>query len=111
MTLASRHGALALHLMTALVASLSTELDAMTDRVGVLLRERSAPRRANVNVTLDGVVRTIATSTRVGELLPREKDGARVVGALLDDRPVALDTAIVSDARVVAVTMAMWEGR
>jgi uridine kinase len=110
--LTERHPELGARVTGALAATLAADLAQMTDRVGVLLRERSVARRATVTVVLPGGERrTVTTTTRIGELLPREVDGVRVVGALLDDRPVSLDVAIVNDARVAPLTLASWDGR
>lgn len=110
-TLAAQHAAIALHFLQALVASLADELVTMIDRVGLLLRERSLPRRAQVAVRMGTAVQTVATGTAAGELLPDEVDGAPVVAALLDRTPVSLSTPVVSDATLEPVAMSAWEGR
>lgn len=111
--LSERHPELCARITAALAQNLAADLTQMTDRVGVLLRERSVARRATVTITITptGERRTVTTTTRVGELFPREVDGVRVVGALLDDRPVSLDAAILDDARVAPLTLASWDGR
>jgi uridine kinase len=111
LVLAEAHPLLSQHLLGALAKRLGTELAQMTDRVGLLLRERSLPRRALVTVALGDASVPVATGTRVGDFVPKEVNGARVVGALLDDRPVSLDAPLVSDARVAPVSMATWDGR
>jgi uridine kinase len=109
--LGARDPGLALHLSSSIAAALAVDLEAMTDRVSTLLRQRSVPRRAEISVKFDGESRVVPTGTPLGELLPFEIEGARVVGALIDERPVRLDAPLVSDARVAPLTMASWEGR
>ncbi len=116
-SMSQRHAELGVHLLGSLVVAQAADLSSMTDRVGVLLRERSVPRRAVVSVRIasaaggEPTARDIPTTTRAGELLPREVEGARVTGALLNGRPVSLDAPIVSDALLAPLTMASWEGR
>lgn len=97
-------------LVEALVSTLGTQLTEMTDSVGVLLRERSVPRRTSITVTADGAAREVRTGTRVGELLPREVAGAPVVAALVDHKAVALTTPLTASAHVAPLSTAHWEG-
>ena len=101
---------LALSLVHVLVGGLAERLGEMTDRVSSLLRERSLPRRASVEVRTDGTTRRVATGTPAGSLLPRSIDGHPVVGALVARKPVSLDTPIASDASLAPITTAHWEG-
>jgi uridine kinase len=101
---------LAISLVHALVDGLGESLSEMTERVNVLLRERSLPRRSSVEITIDGARRRVPTGTLVGELLPREVDGAQVVAALLDRRIVGLDTPLASDATLMPLDTRRLEG-
>ncbi len=101
---------LAIALVHALVDGLGDTLSEMTERVNVLVRERSLPRRSSVEVTVDGKRVRAATGTPVGDLLPREVEGAQVVAALVDRRIVGLDTPLASDATVVSLDTRHLEG-
>jgi uridine kinase len=98
-------------LLRGLVDTLGSELTAMTDNLGVLLRERSLPRRVEVCVDCGGTARVARTGTLVGALLPAEVDGDAVVAGLVDRRPVSLATPLVADAEVAPLTVAHWEGQ
>jgi len=103
--------ALALRFVRAIINRLGVQLAEMTDSVGLLLRERSLPRRTTVNVrTATGMTTTVRTGTHVQALLPSEVDGSLVVAALLDQRAVSLHTPIASDATIAPLTTAHWEG-
>lgn len=110
-SLASRHPTLALHFLQALVASLGDELVSMTDNVATLLGQRSVRLRAEAKVTLPDGEHVVSTGTPIEAVLPRAIDGAEVVAALLDSKPVSLDTPIVSHASVAPISLATWEGR
>lgn len=101
----------ALLLLRRLVSNLGRWLSEMTTSVGLLLRERSAPRRADVRLRRGEQHITVRTGTRVGEVLPSEVDGHPVVGGLVDRRPVSLAEALTSDCRLDAMTTATTEGR
>lgn len=101
----------ALHLLEALLGTVAASLVSMTDSVNLLLGERLLPRRTEVEVTLDGVVRQIPTGTRAGELLPAEVDGHLVVACLLDSRPVSLRTPVIADAWLAPLTLGSADGR
>lgn len=114
--LAQGHSVLAVRFLQALVSSLGDELVKMTDSVELLIRANSLPRHTRVDVQVtarDGVVHIteLGTGTAVRAVLPAEVDGAQVVAGMLDQRPVSLSTPIVSDARVVPITAASWDGR
>lgn len=109
--LAAGHPTLALHFLQSLVASLGDELVNMTDNVATLLGPRSVRLRAEAQVTLPDGVHVVSTGTPVEAILPREDGGVVVVAALLDNKPVSLDTPIVSHARLAPITLASWEGR
>ncbi len=101
----------ALPFVRALVRLLGRELTAMTDSVAVLLRERSLPRRTELDVTISGERRKVHTGTSARALLPAQLDGHPVVAALLENRAVSLHTPISSDAHLAPLTSAHWEGR
>lgn len=109
--LATSHPRLALHFTQALASTLGQEVISFTDSVGLLLHQRSAPRRLSVHVRRGGDEVIVGTGTLVGTLLPREHDGSLVVGATLNRKPTALETAIVSDVEIAPLTLSSWEGR
>lgn len=109
--LAAEDPRLALRFTQALVGALGTRLADMTDSVGLLLRERSLPRRVLVDVTVRGERRRVRTGTMLRALLPAEIDGAPVVAALLGRKAVTLETPVTSDAEVEALTTDHWEGK
>jgi uridine kinase len=109
--LSQQHPAAALRLLTLLVERLGAQLVRATDDVGLLLRERSLPRRTRVQVQVNGQPREIPTGATAGAVLPGEHEGALVVAALLDRKPVSLSTPITADAEVEPLTVRSWEGR
>lgn len=103
--------AVALSLLRGLVDVLGAELTSITDSLGILLRERSLPRRVSLRVRCDGgEEREVRTGTPVRDVLPATCEGARVVAGLVDRRPVSLAAPLVADASVDALTVAHWEG-
>jgi uridine kinase len=54
--------------------------------------------------------RLVAYGTRVGDLLPGEVSGLPVVAALVDHRPVSLDTPMTASCRVAPLSLGHWEG-
>ncbi len=119
--LCREHTHSALHLVEALAHVLAQNWVTMTDRVGILLGERLLPRRSEVTVSLgpssdsngngDSQRRVVSTGTHVGDLLPADAAGQPVVAALLDGRPVALDTPIASDAWLAPISLGSPDGR
>ena len=109
-SLHANHPKVALAFVEALAAAVGDALIAMTDGVGLLVRQRSMPRRTQVKVRRDGESVEVGTGTLTGTMLPRSTDGV-VVGATLDMKAVSLDTAIVSDASLAPLTLATAEGR
>ena len=127
--LCREHTHSALHLVEALAHVLAHNWVTMTDRVGLLLGERLLPRRSEVTVSLglgngngtgkgnssgsdsEGQRRVVSTGTHVGDLLPADAAGQPVVAALLDGRPVALDTPIASDAWLAPISLGSPDGR
>lgn len=109
---ARREPGVALRFLQAVVGELGAALAAMTDNVGSLLRERSLPRRATVEITLGGEARSVTMGTRVGRLLPeRDRDGHLVVAAEVDRALTSLDAPLLADAVVEPVTTRSPEGR
>lgn len=94
----------------AMVSTLGVQLTEMTDSVGVLLRERSVPRRTTVDVLYEGKLRRVRTGTTVGELLPHEVDGAPVVAGLLDRKAVSLRTPITAPGTIEPLATSQFEG-
>lgn len=103
--------AAALRLLTRLVGALGAQLVRATDNVGALLRERSLPRRTQVRVRVGGQERVVPTGTATGAVLPEREDGALVVAALVDRKPVSLTTPLMADAEVEPLSVRSWEGR
>lgn len=111
-SLVDNHPRAALSFLEGLAAAVGAALVAMTDGVGLLVRQRSMPRRTQVIVRKDGQPLSVGTGTLTGTMLPeRGADDALVVGATLDMKAVSLDAAIVSDASVAPLTLATEEGR
>jgi uridine kinase len=114
--LGARHPRAALHFVERLAASVAATLTAVGDDVGLLLRQRSLPRRSTVHVDVAGKRLDVGTGTLARTLLPRslsleDVGGALVVAATLDHRLVSLDTPVVADCRLEPVSTASAEGR
>jgi len=109
--LCNEQPAFALHLLTAVLGGVAARLVEMTESVGTLLRERSLPRRIQVEVRLGDEVRLIRTGTRALELLPPTVEGRPVVAALVDRKAVSLTAPISSDCELSMLTTAHWEGQ
>jgi uridine kinase len=107
--LADDDPAAAFALARAHLACLSRELAGAGD--AAILRGRSAPRAAAVDLDVGGEKRRVATGTRLQDLLPREIGGHLVVGALLGHKPVSLATQVVAGGSVTPLTVADLEGR
>jgi uridine kinase len=101
---------LALWLVHALVGDLADRLVEMTDNVGTLLRERSLPRRAQIDVHLGTSTLRVPTGTIAGALLPDSVGGHPVVAALVDRRAMSLATPLSSDVSLEPLSSAHWEG-
>lgn len=113
-SVARLHPRTAFHFLQALIEDLSNELTKLAESVGVLLRERSLPRRTEIEVTLGEerrTIRTVPMGTELGSLLPADVNGVPVVAALSDRKLVSLATRLSSDARVDSVTLHSPEGR
>ncbi len=109
--LAADHPRLALKILQQVIGSLGDQLVRATDSVGLLLGQRSLPRRTSIVVQVMGAAHAVAPGTPVGAVLPSQHEGAPVVAAMLDQRPVALETPLVSESKVAPLTSAMFEGR
>ncbi len=106
------HPELVMRLLEALVGGVAHRLEAMTDSVGLLLRERSLPRRAEVVVqSPPGAKQIVRTGTPVGHLLAAQVDGHAVVAGLVDHHVVPLSYPISSQCLVEPVTAAVPEGQ
>jgi uridine kinase len=110
-SLASNHPRIALHVTEAIAASLAATISSMSDAAGLLLQQRTLPRRGTVRVSIDGSITAVAMGTPARRLLPGAVDGALVVAAMIDHEPVSLDAPLTSDARLEPLTVASWEGR
>lgn len=102
---------LATRLLETLLGGVAHRLEQMTESVGVLLRERSLPRRAEVRVRMGTQWQTVRTGTPVGALLPRQYDGDPVVAGLLDRRIVPLSWPISSPCSLDVLTTGHAEGQ
>jgi uridine kinase len=109
--MADERPAAALALLRRVVDRLGHQLVSMTENVGVLLRERSLPRRTSIDVTVGGRKVKVAMGTVVSAVLPATENGALVVAALVDRKPVSLDAPLVADAVVEPLSTRSWEGR
>ncbi len=109
--LAEASPALALGLLQRILGGVAEQLVEMTDSVGLLLQERSLPRRASVTVKIGDRSVQVRTGTPFDSLLPGEIDGKLVVAALVDRKAVALSAPVSSDSSVEPLTIAHWEGQ
>jgi uridine kinase len=109
--MSQRDPSLALCLTQALVATLGHKLTEMTDSVGVLLGERSLPRRVVVDVTVNRAWQRVRTGTALGALLPLDVAGDPVVAALVNNKAVALEMPVMSDAHIEPLLASHWEGK
>ncbi len=109
--LCDEHPAFGLHLLSAVLGGVAARLVEMTENVGTLLRERSLPRRTQVEVRLADRTLVVRTGTRVFELLPHTIEGRPVVAGLIDRKPVSLTAPISSDCELSTLTTAHWEGQ
>ncbi|MCC6334809.1 MAG: cyclic nucleotide-binding domain-containing protein [Myxococcales bacterium] len=103
--------ALAVQVVEALFAQAREDLSHVTEVVGALLRGRSLPRAVEVQVQVGDQTKNVQTGTRAQVLLPAEVDGSPVVAALLNNKPVSLDTPIVTATTLAPMPLSHWEGR
>jgi uridine kinase len=102
---------LALRVAEALVEAIQEELTVTTDNVGLLLRERTLPRHVFVDVTVGNEWQRVRTGTPLRTLLPAEVGGDRVVAALVNNKAVALELPVMSDAHIEPLLASHWEGK
>jgi uridine kinase len=107
----TRHPQIALHLLQAVVASLGDNVNQLTDSLAALVNRRSAIQPLQIHVQTPSGERLVAAGTTIDMLLPKDIDGRTVVAALLDSKPVSLDSPVYSDARVEPVTVDHTLGR
>ncbi|MBI4863889.1 MAG: cyclic nucleotide-binding domain-containing protein [Candidatus Riflebacteria bacterium] len=109
--LARSDPALAFRFLQLLVNVMGDRMAAVTDSLADLLRYRSLPRRAVVEVRLDDRVLSVSTGTSLGDLLPGEVNGAPVMAGLVDGKPVGLHMPVVCDGAAAPLTLNTWEGQ
>lgn len=103
--------ALALRITQQLMQGVADRLKDMTDSVGLLLQERSLPRRTTVDVLVGTARQRVRTGTSFQSLLPAEIDGKLVVAALVDRKALSLASPVSSDCSVEPMTVDNWEGQ
>jgi uridine kinase len=108
--LAAAHPALTLRFVESLVGGVADRLGEMTASVGVLLRERSFPRRTQVEVQIGGAVTRVRTGTPVGAVLPERVGGRLVVGGLVDHTAASASWPVTSACVIEPLTSAHPEG-
>lgn len=101
---------LAIQFTQAIVSALSGQLLEMTDNFSLLLKQRSHPRRVQVNVNIHGEEKSVRTGSFIEDLLPQEHKGDIVVSALMNNKAVPLHTQLFSDALLSPLTTSHWEG-
>jgi uridine kinase len=109
-SLGAEHPALALRLVRVLMNGVAERLIEITDSVGLLLHERSLPRRTHVEVKIDGKLQSVRTGSPFESLLPREVDGKAVVAALVDRKALSLISPVSSDCVLEPLLVDDWEG-
>ena len=108
--LLERQPMIAQRLLQGMVRSLGVRLTELTDSVGILLHERSLPRRTSVAVESEGRTSTVKVGTRLRDLLPRRVGEHLVVAATMGRKAVSLHLPVSADCRVEPLTSADWEG-
>jgi uridine kinase len=98
-------------LLEAITRALGRRLVDITDGMQVLLRARSLPRQAHIEVVACGVARMVSAGAAVRTLLPAAIDGHPLVAALVDRTPVSLASPIGSSCSIEPLTTAHWEGQ
>jgi uridine kinase len=109
----ARHPRAALHLTQALAGLLANQVVDLTDDVGLIAHQRSAPRHTHVHVQRGSDALVVPTGTLVGTLLSQldEDTGAPVVGGLVNHRTASLEYPIVADATLSPATPVTADGR
>lgn len=112
MRMKAENPALALKLTEILIHHLGLQLTNMTDNFGLLVQERSLPRRLYVKIHIQGQDQAVnvPTGTPAMKLLPTEAKGSPLVAALVNHKCVALTTPMISDASLAPLTISHWEG-
>lgn len=109
--LAAKHPQVALHVLQAVVASLGDDVALLTENVAALAGRRSTTRPLQIRVHTPAGEKLVAAGTAIDSLLgPRHRDQP-VVAALLDSKPVSLDTPVFSDATIEPVCVLDMAGR
>ncbi len=111
LSMAAKHPRAAIRLVEMIAIALASSATAMSDEASRVLRHHTLPMRTTVRVVVDGVPRDVPAGTVVRALLPATVEGALVVAAAIDQKPVALDASIVAGGVVQPLTVASWEGR
>ncbi len=109
--LAERAPKVALQVERMLLRGVSDRLASFAKDMSVLLDERSLPRRTTLTVHVGSNDYDVPMGTVVQELLPRRVDDQLVVGALVDQRAKSLTHRLSSNASLVPLTTAHWEGQ
>jgi uridine kinase len=109
--LAAQHPGLVLGILQAFLERMTVRMVDMADSVGMLLHERSLPRRTESYVTVGGDTRVLRTGMPVGALLPSAIAEQPVVAALVDRKPVSLTAPVIAACTVEPLTTAHWEAQ
>lgn len=105
------HPQVAIRLLQNLVGAMATQLEAMTDTVGLLLGERSHPRHTQVRAQVGADWISVQCGATVGTVLPALIDGKPVVAALVNNRITGLGSPITSQCHIAPVTVDQPEGQ
>ncbi|MDH5492021.1 MAG: cyclic nucleotide-binding domain-containing protein, partial [Myxococcales bacterium] len=100
-----------LHLVRAMVDGLGERLHGMTEGVRHLLRERSLPRRAKLEIRVSGEPKRIWSGTPLGAILPARVGTDLTVAGLVDRRARSLVSLIGAECEIEPLTTGHWEGR
>lgn len=109
--LAAKHPQVALHFLQSVVASLGDDVAQLTDSVALLAGRRSSARPLQIRVHTPAGEKLVASGTPIDALLPPRHRNSPVIAALLDSKPVSLDTPVFSDATVDPVCVLDMAGR
>jgi uridine kinase len=108
--LALRHPLVAQHLLQGVISSLSDDIATLLDTVALASRQITATP-IQVRIRTPAGELPVAAGTAIQTLLPELVEGQPVVAALLDSKPVMLDTPVFSDATIEAVALSQLSGR
>ncbi|MFN8576976.1 MAG: cyclic nucleotide-binding domain-containing protein [Candidatus Sericytochromatia bacterium] len=110
----SEESDLAIHFTQSIISALSGQLLEMTDNFSLLLKQRSHPRRVNVNVNIDGEILKLRTGSSVEDAFNSSNiynfNNDLIVGALMNNKAVPLNTQIFSDSTLLPLSTSHWEG-